>query len=46
MKSSKLLNKGYLIVFLFYLLFGLAVQSEEEPVDIWKIDQKKKIRKS
>ena len=42
MKSSKLLNKGYLIVFLFYLLFGPSVQSEEEPVDIWKIDQKKK----
>jgi len=43
MKSSKLLNKGYLSVFLFYLFFGLTVQSEEEPVDIWKIDQKKNI---
>ena len=41
MKSSKLLNKGFLLTLLFYLFFGLTVQSEEEPIDIWKIDQKK-----
>ena len=41
MKSSKLLNKGYLLVFLFYFFCGLTVQSEEEPADIWEIGQEK-----
>ncbi|MDB3949605.1 hypothetical protein N9402_02990 [Candidatus Pelagibacter sp.] len=40
MKNLKLLNKKNLSIFLFYLLFGLSVQSQE-PVDIWNIEEKK-----
>ena len=40
MKNLKLLNKRYLSVILFYLLFGLASQSQE-PIDIWNIEEKK-----
>ena len=40
MKSSKLLNKKYLLVILFSLCFGFASQSQE-PVDIWNIEEKK-----
>jgi hypothetical protein len=40
MKNLKLLNKKNLSIVLFYLLFGLAVQSQE-PVDIWNIEEKK-----
>jgi hypothetical protein len=40
MKNSKLLNKKYLSIILFYLFFGLAAQSQE-PIDIWNIEQKK-----
>jgi hypothetical protein len=40
MKNLKLLNKKHLSVILFYLIFGLAAQSQE-PIDIWNIDEKK-----
>ena len=40
MKNLKLLNKKNLSIVLFYLFFGLMVQSEE-PVDIWNIEEKK-----
>ena len=40
MKNLKLLNKKYLLIILFYLLFGFAVQSQE-PIDIWSIEEKK-----
>jgi len=40
MKNSKLLNKKYLSVFLFYLFFGFPIQSQE-PIDIWNIEEKK-----
>ena len=39
MKILKLLNKKYLSIILFYLLFGFATQSEE-PIDIWNIEEK------
>ena len=42
MKNLKLLNKRYLLVILYYLFFGPAVQSQE-PIDIWNIDEKKTI---
>jgi hypothetical protein len=40
MKNLKLLNKKYLSIILFYLLFGFATQSQE-PIDIWNIEEKK-----
>ena len=40
MKNSKLLNKKYLSVILFYLFFAFAAQSQE-PIDIWNIEEKK-----
>ena len=40
MKNLKLLNKKYLSVILFYLFFGLLLQSQE-PIDIWNIEEKK-----
>ena len=45
MKNLKLLNKKNLSIILLYLFFGFAAQSEE-PVDIWKIEEKKKIEDS
>jgi hypothetical protein len=39
MKSLRLLNKKYLSIILFYLLFGLPAQSAE-PIDIWNIEEK------
>ena len=39
MPNLKLLNKKYLTAILFYLFFGLAVNSQE-PVDIWSIEEK------
>ena len=45
MKNLKLLNKNYLSVILFYLLFGFTVQSQE-PIDIWNIEVKKNIENS
>jgi len=44
MKNLKLLNKKYLLVILFYLIFGIAAQSQE-PIDIWNIGEKKTIKK-
>ena len=43
MKNSKLLNKKYLLIILFYLFFGFAAQSQE-PIDIWNIGKKKTIQ--
>ena len=43
MKNLKLLNKKNLSIILLYLFFGFAAQSEE-PVDIWKIEEKKKFK--
>jgi len=40
MKNLKLLNKKYLLIILFFLLFGFATQSQE-PVDIWNVEEKK-----
>ena len=40
MKNSKLLNKKYLSIILFYLAFVFSAQSQE-PVDIWNIEEKK-----
>jgi len=40
MKKLKLLNKNYLSIIIFYLLFALAAQSQE-PIDIWNIEEKK-----
>ena len=45
MKNLKLLNKNYLLVILFYLLFGFTVQSQE-PIDIWNIEVKKNTENS
>ena len=39
MKSSKLLNKKYLSIILFFLIFGFSSQSQE-PIDIWSIEKK------
>ncbi len=47
MKILKLLNKKYfLIILTFFFLLISKSYSEEEPVDIWDIDQKKTIDKS
>ena len=40
MKKLKLLNKKNLSFIFFYFIFGITAQSQE-PVDIWKIDEKK-----
>ena len=40
MKNLKLLNKKYLLVIIFCLVFGFTAQSQE-PIDIWNIEQKK-----
>ena len=40
MKNSKLLNKKYLSITLFYLFLALAAHSQE-PVDIWNVGEKK-----
>ena len=39
MKNLKLLNKKYLPIILFYLIFGFTAQSQE-PIDIWNIEKK------
>ena len=39
MKISKLLNKKYFSIILI-LLFGLSSYAEENPVDIWNIEEK------
>ena len=45
MKNLKLLNKKYLSIILFFLLFGLATESQE-PIDIWKTQEQEKIEKN
>ena len=44
MKNLKLLNKKYLLVISFTLLFGFAAQTQE-PIDIWSLEKKKIIEK-
>ena len=39
MKNSKLLNKKYLSIISFFLIFGFNVQSQE-PADIWNLEPK------
>ena len=39
MKNSKLSNKKYFSLILFYLFFGFSTQSQE-PIDIWSIEKK------
>ena len=41
MKNLKLLNKKYLSIILIFLLMGFSVLSEEDPVDIWNLEEKK-----
>ena len=43
MKNFKLLNRKYLSIISFFLLFGSATLSEE-PVDIWDVEEKKSIK--
>ena len=42
MRNSKLLNKKYLLVILFSLFLGFNTQSQEA-VDIWNVEEEKKI---
>ena len=44
MKNLKLLNKKYLSVIIFFIIFGFNTQSQE-PVDIWNTEEKKIIIK-
>ena len=44
MKNLKLLNKKYLSVIIFFIIFGFNTQSQE-PVDIWNTGEKKIIKK-
>ena len=47
MKILKLLNKKYLLIVLIFFFFIITkLYSEDEPVDIWNIDQKKTIDQS
>ena len=41
MKISKLLNRSYLSILLIIFLIVFNVKAEDEPVDIWNIDQNK-----
>ena len=45
MKNLKLLNKKYFSIIFIFLFFGLSVLSEE-PVDIWNLEEKKKIEEN
>ncbi len=42
MKISKLLNKKYFSILIFYLFSGINTVAEEKPVDIWNIKKKEK----
>ena len=44
MKISKLLNKKYFSILIFYLLSGIKAFSDDKPVDIWNLE-KKEIKK-
>ena len=47
MKISKLLNRNYLsILLIFFALLYVNVAAEEEPVDIWNIENKSEKKKS
>ena len=47
MKILKLLNKKYfLIILTFFFLFTSKLYSEDQPIDIWSIDQKKSVDQS
>ena len=47
MKILKLLNKKYLLIILiFFFIIISKLYSEDKPVDIWNIDQKKIIDQS
>ena len=41
MKISKLLNRKYLSIIIFILFYNFFAIAEEQPVDIWNIDQQK-----
>jgi hypothetical protein len=41
MKILKLLNSKYLSILLLIFLTTVTVNAEDEPIDIWNIDQNK-----
>ena len=41
MKILKLLNSNYLSILLIIFLFSFDTRAEDEPIDIWNIDQNK-----
>ena len=41
MKILKLLNNNYLSILLIIFLFSFSARAEDEPIDIWNIDQNK-----
>jgi len=41
MKNLKLLNRKYLSIILIFLLITIGAKSEEDPVDIWNLEEKK-----
>ena len=43
MKILKLLNKKNLSIIVFFCFFGFSSLSEEQPVDIWNIDEKQNV---
>ncbi len=45
MKISKLLNSNYLLIFFVIFLVAFNAKSEDEPVDIWNVNENKTINK-
>ena len=45
MKTLKLLNRQFLSIIAFTFFLGFNSYSEEQPVDIWNLDKKKKQKK-
>ena len=41
MKILRLLNNNYLSIILIILIFAFNAKAEDEPIDIWNIDQNK-----
>ena len=41
MRILKLLNRNYLSIILIIFLISLNVEAQDEPIDIWNIDQTK-----
>ena len=39
MRISKLLNNNYLSILIIIFLISFNLQAEDEPIDIWNIDQ-------